>query len=123
MSWAHKLAAMFRKSRLEREMDEELRFHLERQIEDGARRHTSCGAAPGSPGRIVTRWPGAAAGVALSFLAMRPLASFLAFGISTSDPFSFAGVLALLVLNIFAAVFGPAYRATKIEPMEALRYE
>src|SRR5687767_13995649 len=34
MSWARKLAALFRRSRLENEMADELRFHLERQIED-----------------------------------------------------------------------------------------
>jgi ABC-type antimicrobial peptide transport system permease subunit len=54
------------------------------------------------------------------------LSSFLAslvFGVSTSDPWSYAGAAAILLLVALAAGFIPAFRASRISPMTALRAE
>ena len=52
----------------------------------------------------------------------RLLRSFL-FDVSAFDPATFIGVAALLTLVASAACFFPAHRATRVDPMVALRYE
>lgn len=65
---------------------------------------------------------GAVVGIAGAFVLVRFLASFL-FGVKAWDPLSF--LLAPLVLCFIAllAVWAPANRATRIDPMKALRLE
>lgn len=65
---------------------------------------------------------GAAAGIAAALAATRLLASLL-FQVQPADPVTFAAVAASLIAVGAAACFLPARRATRVDPMVALRYE
>jgi len=65
---------------------------------------------------------GAAVGIAGAFAATRLLSGLL-FGVTPTDPLTVLGVSLLLVLVAVSASWLPARRATKVDPMEALRYE
>ena len=57
-----------------------------------------------------------------AFLVTRVLSSFL-LNVGTTDPFTFAAVSILLVLVALLACYIPARRATKVDPLVALKYE
>jgi putative ABC transport system permease protein len=58
----------------------------------------------------------------VAFLLTRVMAGLL-FGVRASDPWTFAWVSALLSAVTIAACVLPAQRATKVDPIEALRHE
>jgi putative ABC transport system permease protein len=63
---------------------------------------------------------GAVAGIALALVATRPLRELL-YGISNVDPLTLASVPVLFVIVAVAASFGPARRASRFNPVDAMR--
>ncbi len=65
---------------------------------------------------------GVAIGIAAAIVLTRFMSSLL-FGISATDPGVFVGVSILLIAAAFVAAYVPARRASRTDPLMALRYE
>ncbi|MGC1297485.1 MAG: FtsX-like permease family protein, partial [Alloacidobacterium sp.] len=91
--------------------------------------------ALGADRRDVFRWVltrggrlalfGAAVGIVTALILTQVIASFsaLLFGVRAYDPWTMAGVLALLMTVALVACYLPAHRAMHIDPMQVLRTE
>jgi predicted permease len=99
-------------------------FVTQRSHEIGVR--VALGASSSSVQRLIVRQGlalaavGISIGTPLALLASRLLRSFI-FGISEHDPLTYAGVAVVLAGVALAASYVPARRATRIDPLEALR--
>jgi predicted permease len=98
----------------------------QRRQEFGVR--MALGAADGRLIGEVVRWSllpgvvGAGVGLLAAFWASRLIAGFL-FGIEPTDPASFAGVTAGVLLTCLLASYFPARRIAQVDPVEVLREE
>src|SRR6185295_1990628 len=84
------------------------------------------GATPGNVVRLFVRegaaltLVGVACGLAGALAVTRVLSTLL-FGVTTTDPLTFAGVAGALALVALLATYVPARRASRVDPMTALR--
>ena len=99
---------------------------VQRRQEIGIR--MALGAGQGSVRRMVVREGatlaciGIALGIAAALGGSHLIAAF-PFGVTSKDPATFCGVSALLLVVALVACYLPARRASRVDPMVALRYE
>jgi putative ABC transport system permease protein len=86
----------------------------------GAERRNVVGMVLGQGARLAGL--GMAIGLLVALGVTRLMSSFL-YGIGSTDPFTFAAVSLLLLATALLACYLPARRATRVDPMVALRHE
>jgi putative ABC transport system permease protein len=107
------------RTQMESEMDAELRFHVQAYAED----LQVCDILQLI---VVHGMRLALIGVAIGMLAALTIASLMQgqlFGVSANDPSTLIAVTALLLFVGLLACYGPARRATRVDPLVALRCE
>jgi putative ABC transport system permease protein len=104
-----------------------LAYSVQQRARDfGVRR--ALGASTGDVIRLVMKGAagviaiGAGIGLALAIVLGRLLGSML-FGVRPMDPATFASVVLVLAVTAAASMAGPAWRATRVDPILALRQE
>jgi putative ABC transport system permease protein len=95
-------------------------FEIGIRMAMGATRASIVGMVLGQGLRIAMF--GTVAGVIAAFAATRFLGALL-FGVSATDPLTFAGVVALVLLVTIAATAMPAWRASRIDPVQSICVE
>ena len=70
---------------------------------------------------LLVAW-GVALGLPCAYAAARLLGNLL-FGVSPADPVTFSAVAAVILASAVAAAFFPAWRAMRVDPLTALRYD
>ena len=65
---------------------------------------------------------GSAVGLALAFAGSKLVGGFL-YGVEGADPLTFLGVPILLATVALVAGFVPAFRASRVDPVQALRQD
>ena len=86
----------------------------------GASRRSVAGIILGQTSRMLAA--GITIGFVFALVATRAAGSLL-FGLRANDPLTFLGASALLVTVALVAAFVPAQKASRVDPMVALRYE
>jgi ABC-type antimicrobial peptide transport system permease subunit len=71
---------------------------------------------------VILVWVGIAIGFPIT-LALTRLVSTMLYGLSGADPFSLAVAVLMLLFAGLVAGLPPARRASRVDPMVALRYE
>jgi putative ABC transport system permease protein len=71
---------------------------------------------------MVSAFAGLGFGLVAAVLSTRVLSSFL-FGVTATDPTTYGVVTLLLAAVALLAIYMPARRATRVDPLHALRYE
>jgi putative ABC transport system permease protein len=71
---------------------------------------------------MLTTAAGFAVGLPIAFAFARLMAS-LVYGVSATDPATFFGISLVLLAATGVAIYVPAQRAMRIDPIVALRYE
>jgi ABC-type antimicrobial peptide transport system permease subunit len=67
-------------------------------------------------------WAGLVAGLAVSLMLTRYLSTML-FGVTPTDPMTFAALTGVMLAVTVAACYVPARRAARVDPLSAIRVD